>query len=218
MEQKGGLPLDLISKKELLALTGISYGQLYRWKRQGLIPEEWFIKRSAYTGQETFFPREQILSRIRTIQGAKDDFSLDELSKLLSPQADPGFCPADKLGNIGEIDPALLPLIDLVAQKDSYEFYEVVVFAAVSQARAALELDGEDSVKLLTTALSAARDFPSLPDSRMILFREGDSGPIRLLLCNSGASIVLRDVTVLGEWEVGSIAGNLKLKYQKGRF
>ena len=34
----------LISKKDLLAETGISYGQLYRWKREQLIPEEWFIK------------------------------------------------------------------------------------------------------------------------------------------------------------------------------
>jgi len=57
----------LISKKDLLLMTGISYGQLYRWKRQGLIPEEWFLKQSAYTGQETFFPREQILSRIQSI-------------------------------------------------------------------------------------------------------------------------------------------------------
>ncbi len=30
----------LISKRELLELTGISYGQLYRWKRKNLIPEE----------------------------------------------------------------------------------------------------------------------------------------------------------------------------------
>lgn len=46
---------DLISKKELLEETGISYGQLYRWKRKNLIPEEWFIRKSTYTGQETFF-------------------------------------------------------------------------------------------------------------------------------------------------------------------
>ena len=46
---------ELISKKELLELTGISYGQLYRWKRKGLIPEDWFIRKSTYTGQETFF-------------------------------------------------------------------------------------------------------------------------------------------------------------------
>ena len=62
--------MDLISKKELLAVTGISYGQLYRWKRERLIPEEWFIKQSAYTGQETFFPRQQILSRVQTILDA----------------------------------------------------------------------------------------------------------------------------------------------------
>lgn len=46
---------DLISKKELLDETGISYGQLYRWKRKQLIPEEWFIRKSTFTGQETFF-------------------------------------------------------------------------------------------------------------------------------------------------------------------
>lgn len=47
---------ELISKKELLEMTGISYGQLYRWKRKQLLPEDWFIRRSAFTGQETFFP------------------------------------------------------------------------------------------------------------------------------------------------------------------
>ena len=77
----------LISKKDLLAVMGISYGQLYRWKRQRLIPEEWFLKQSAYTGQETFFPREQILSRIQSILELKDKYSLDELARLLSPQA-----------------------------------------------------------------------------------------------------------------------------------
>ncbi len=52
---------DQISKKDLLELTGISYGQLYRWKRKGLIPEAWFVKKPAFTGQETFFPRTEIL-------------------------------------------------------------------------------------------------------------------------------------------------------------
>lgn len=72
-----------ISKKELLALTGISYGQLYRWKREGLIPEDWFEKRSAYTGQETFFPREHMLERIKTIQSMKDTYSLSEIREHL---------------------------------------------------------------------------------------------------------------------------------------
>lgn len=76
-----------ISKKELLAETGISYGQLYRWKREGLIPEEWFEKRSAYTGQETFFPREQVLERIRRIQSMKDDLSLSEIRERFAQMA-----------------------------------------------------------------------------------------------------------------------------------
>ncbi|WP_029098892.1 YhbD family protein [Brevibacillus thermoruber] len=76
---------DLISKKELLELTGISYGQLYRWKRKKLIPEEWFIRKSTFTGQETFFPRELILARIDKIKNMKDDLSLDELADMFSP-------------------------------------------------------------------------------------------------------------------------------------
>ena len=76
----------LISKKELLERYGISYGALYRWKRKGLIPEEWFIKKSTVTGQETFFPEDLICERMEAIQAQKDDLSLDELSKQLKNQ------------------------------------------------------------------------------------------------------------------------------------
>ncbi|WMJ17513.1 YhbD family protein [Geobacillus proteiniphilus] len=76
---------ELISKKELLELTGISYGQLYRWKRKKLIPEEWFIRKSTFTGQETFFPKEKILARIEKIKELKDELSLDELAGMFSP-------------------------------------------------------------------------------------------------------------------------------------
>lgn len=74
----------LISKKELLQITDISYGQLYRWKRKKIIPEEWFIKKSVSTGQETFFPEEKILERIGEILRLKDTVSLDELSAMFS--------------------------------------------------------------------------------------------------------------------------------------
>ncbi|WP_310829238.1 YhbD family protein [Paenibacillus pedocola] len=75
---------DLISKKELLELTGISYGQLYRWKRKQLIPEDWFIRKSAFTGQETFFPKERMLRRVHNIINMKGDLSLDELAEKLA--------------------------------------------------------------------------------------------------------------------------------------
>lgn len=78
---------ELISKKELLALYEISYGALYRWKRKGLIPEDWFIKKSTVTGQETFFPRKLICERMELIKKQKDDVSLEELSKLFSKES-----------------------------------------------------------------------------------------------------------------------------------
>jgi DNA-binding transcriptional MerR regulator len=76
---------NLISKKDLLEAANISYGQLYRWKRKNLIPESWFIRKSTFTGQETFFPKEDILQRIDKIKSLKDDLSLDELAGMFSP-------------------------------------------------------------------------------------------------------------------------------------
>ena len=77
----------LISKKELLARYGISYGALYRWKRMGLIPEEWFQKKSTVTGQETYFYREQICERIEMIlaRGNSLEALAEELSKGTQP-------------------------------------------------------------------------------------------------------------------------------------
>lgn len=72
---------ELISKKELLKKTEITYGQLYRWKRRGLIPEEWFIKKSCSSGQETYLPRQEILKRIDNIQRLKYHHSLDEIAQ-----------------------------------------------------------------------------------------------------------------------------------------
>ncbi|ASW43188.1 DUF4004 family protein [Clostridium isatidis] len=75
---------QLISKKELLELMDISYGQLYRWKRKKLIPEEWFIRKSVSTGQETYFPKDKIIERIQTIIELKDELSLDDLAYRFS--------------------------------------------------------------------------------------------------------------------------------------
>lgn len=75
---------ELISKKDLLIKENISYGQLYRWKRKNIIPEEWFIKKSTFTGQETFFPKKKILERIELILSMKDDVSLDEIANMFN--------------------------------------------------------------------------------------------------------------------------------------
>ena len=79
---------ELISKKELLEKYSISYGALYRWKRKGLIPEDWFIKKATVTGQETFFPKELICERVEMILNQKEDFSLDDLSRQFNEKSE----------------------------------------------------------------------------------------------------------------------------------
>lgn len=78
---------ELISKKDLLLRYGISYGALYRWKRKGLIPEDWFIKKATVTGQETFFPAKLICERVELIKSQKDELSLDELARSFSSES-----------------------------------------------------------------------------------------------------------------------------------
>lgn len=103
IEGAGLMEEQLISKKELLEKTSISYGQLYRWKRKNLIPEEWFIRKSTFTGQETFFPREDILKRISMIQKMKENLSLDEMREMLSPKMKDVSMTADDLIHKGLI-------------------------------------------------------------------------------------------------------------------
>ena len=134
--------MELISKKELLQQTGISYGQLYRWKREKLIPEEWFIKQSSYTGQETFFPREQILPRIAAILENKDKYSLTELSRRLSPDTAPALVDGKALANIGEIAQDLIPTILYFYPKAQYDLFDLALFAALSQAAERLHIAG----------------------------------------------------------------------------
>ncbi|HET7627305.1 MAG TPA: YhbD family protein [Bacillales bacterium] len=116
-----------ISKKELLDATGISYGQLYRWKRKHLIPEEWFIRKSTYTGQETFFPRERILDRIEKIQQLKGDLSLDELAGMLSPDLADTKLPSNELSPRGICSQAVLDFyMERYGEKESFTFGEVL--------------------------------------------------------------------------------------------
>ena len=111
---------ELISKKELLEVMGISYGQLYRWKRKDLIPEEWFIKKSVSTGQETFFPKEKIIERISRIIELKDEASLDDLAYIFSNNIKDIRITRDYLINVfsSEIISMYEEIIDI---KDVYE-------------------------------------------------------------------------------------------------
>jgi hypothetical protein len=138
-----------ISKKELLSITGISYGQLYRWKRERLIPEEWFIKQSSFTGQETFFPRDLILNRIKAIQELKDRYSLEELAKLLSPQVGERDYPTEELKYIEDIDNELISIFEMVLNSNSFSYIEVIVMVILSRLKIEYDLSSKQIEDIL---------------------------------------------------------------------
>lgn len=123
----------MISKKDLLIQTNISYGQLYRWKRLGLIPEEWFVKVSVSTGQETFFDEDLIIPRIEKILSLKDNHSIDEIKRLLNPKPNQIVFSLDKLNKLGCFDNKLIK--KFVDKNTDLTINEVVILYALTKAR-----------------------------------------------------------------------------------
>ena len=109
---------EWISKRELLSECGISYGQLYRWKREGLIPEGWFVKRSAPTGQETFLPRQQAVERVRMILGGGGRLSQARLRGELIPPMDAMY----KSTQLIRLPGVTRPLIQIAALTGAKDF------------------------------------------------------------------------------------------------
>ena len=151
---------DLIAKKDVLEQTGISYGQLYRWKRKGLIPEAWFIRKATVTGQETFFPRDKILTRIEQIRSLKEEQSLDELVQILAPEASPECVQHD---NPAALTPIGAEGRKLLWKERGYTFGELVALACGAQAMLLVDLVRAEEAAVRTstgmTALLAEKAF-----------------------------------------------------------
>ena len=199
-----------ISKKDLLKTTGISYGQLYRWKREGLIPEEWFVKRSSPTGQETYFPQEKILKRIHAIQQLKDSYSLEELARILTPEVSNRlFCEE----HFDELD------IDVAADfmdamsKDSFVFLEVLVMIALSQAMvdsAITEEERTHAVSFLSKRMS------ELHSADYVLELLQAQGHLYILLKKEGSEVYLDDSLVaIRSIHLNELSNAIKLKYKE---
>ncbi len=138
-----------ISKKRVLEEMGISYGQLYRWKRKGLIPEAWFTRRSTFTGQETFFPRDKILERIRQIKEMKEDHPLDDLADVITQQVNTKLEVAfDRLRRLQWFDDSVLETcrIDRGRAKP-LTIQETMCVAAVGQLRKKARTEELDLVR-----------------------------------------------------------------------
>jgi len=141
----------LISKKELLQMTGISYGQLYRWKRENLIPEHWFIKKSSFTGQETFFVKDKILKRVKEILDLKDKYSLEELSKLISPEFTKRIFDSNELRRIPQLKDKIINIFKNILHKNYFTYFEIIFIYAFSKYKDYLNDAGEDLKDIIKT-------------------------------------------------------------------
>ncbi|MDH4139434.1 MAG: YhbD family protein [Coriobacteriia bacterium] len=143
----------LISKKDLLKDTGISYGQLYRWKRKKLIPEEWFIRKSTFTGQQTYFPRDRILVRIERILDMKDeDLSLDDIAEAVAPDLGGIGVTLEAVVEEGLASPAAVSAFQAVhPDSEALVFGELLSLYLLDRLLATGELSLEESRTVLAT-------------------------------------------------------------------
>ncbi|NLZ82762.1 MAG: DUF4004 family protein [Clostridiales bacterium] len=202
-----------ISKKDLLKETGISYGQLYRWKREGIIPEEWFIKQSAFTGQETVFPKRQIINRIKAIQELKNKYTLEELAKILSPEIAERYFTTDDLEIIEEIQKNLIPAFVQGFDKNSFTFIEVLIMIAISE----LKTNTDISLGQIIEMVEGLKDYlAQIKSTGFILIVFDRSNDYYGTLYEEQAQVFIDSrLKIIRRIHLNDISNKLKLKYRK---
>ena len=180
---------ETISKKELLQVAGISYGQLYRWKRKGLIPEDWFQRKSTFTGQETFFPREKVLARIEKIKSMKDeDASLDEIADAVAPNLGEVSMTIAEISERGLVSPEAAELFcEEPRDCDSpLVFGEVVSLSALDELLKTGDVSLAEGRVVLDTLQENYPEFEGRPADLVFVRRMGLSAA---MLVTSGAEV-----------------------------
>ncbi|NLN04863.1 MAG: DUF4004 family protein [Clostridiaceae bacterium] len=105
----------------------ITSSQLYSWKRKGLIPKEWFVKKVTRTGQITVFPRKLIVTRIRDILRYKEKYSLDKVEMFISPETTDRRFTLHEVLQIKDINPDILD-----EEKTGYTYTEILVLIVLT--------------------------------------------------------------------------------------
>ena len=207
---------ELISKKDLLDLKGISYGQLYRWKRKNLIPEDWFIRKSTFTGQETFFPKEKILQRIERIQEMKEDLSLDDLAEVFSPTAsEVKFSTESLVGNGIISEMAFNFFMDIRKFNKQFEFEDVIQVYLIDQLLTSGEINREEAKMVLDLLEGNLESLKTKPTDIFITRKFGVSSS--LLVSNQENVIFESGTKVIKKISFGTIAEELKSKLVGGK-
>ncbi|WP_264737963.1 YhbD family protein [Cytobacillus firmus] len=202
---------ELISKKEVLNLTGISYGQLYRWKRKSLIPEDWFVRKSTFTGQETFFPKEKILERVEKIQKMKDSLSLDELADLFSLNASNLKLTKESLIAKGiAIEPVMNIFLETQGELNEFNYHEILKLYILSILLESGDIHIEEG-KMLLQLLNDHRSILQQPKAVICFIRK--LGMSSCLISVNGEQVLLEKGTkVAATLSIEHCAEELKSK------
>ncbi|MDI3311690.1 MAG: YhbD family protein [Thermoanaerobacterium sp.] len=206
---------DLISKKELLEITGISYGQLYRWKRKNLIPEEWFIRKSTFTGQETFFPKAKILERVNKILSMKDDLSLDDLANMLSPNPSEIVLSLDEIKKRNIVSLISLELyIKTFGEEKEFSFNSILYIYIVDEMIIAGDINLEEGKIILETLKENYNKFNGKNCDLLFVRKFGVS---TCFLVSSGSEVYFESgAKIIKRLNVAGIIEELKIKLVNG--
>lgn len=202
---------ELISKKDLLTEMEISYGQLYRWKRKKLIPEDWFMKKSTYTGQETFFPRDKILDRIDQIINMKDGSSLDDLAdKFSSDMPEAMIRRREELLHLQILSKEIINLYEEIFKgKEEYNF-EDILYMYISED---LLKQGHLSIEDMSRILRMLSDnYESIKDKDPSLSVYRKFGVSVSLLHRNGEIFYSDQAPIVDNYSIRSAVEKLKLK------
>lgn len=204
---------ELVSKKELLALAGISYGQLYRWKRQNLIPESWFIKQSSVTGQETYFVKDKILNRVAFILANKDQYSLEELAAMLAPEQSDNLYTSDDVLGFPNIDASVVTQFERVLEKTQFTFLEFLFIHVVSQVNWQLQPTEQEVQELVWSIRDWLPHLSSTEYRLVVCQREGQM--FALLLNQDGTVFADTKTERLKAYDLSVLSQELKLSLQE---
>ncbi|HCP31845.1 TPA: hypothetical protein DIT45_01115 [Candidatus Acetothermia bacterium] len=203
---------------------GISYGQLYRWKRKGLIPESWFIRRSTFTGQETFFPQEKILERIERIKDLKEDHPLDDLAMLITKRVNAKLEVAfSKLRQLGWLDEHLVEVCGLEKDEEGVLSMKEALCLGVLRHLEGKARDEEMDLSRRTLERALTRKpFEQIREEKLVLYllrkrlsAAGISAEISLAIVATDKATFDPEIDVVQAVDLGTILERIKLDLAK---
>jgi hypothetical protein len=141
-----------------------------------LIPEDWFIRKSTFTGQETFFPKDKILARIEAIRNMKDGSSLDEVADFFSPKTGNLKLMKEDFAKRGIVSRAALDLyIETAAPNEPMVFEDMLCVFLVDKLLGSGDISLDEGKMLVQTMIDGYRNFEGKPCDLYFIRKMGTS-------------------------------------------